>query len=287
VSTLANQSRVDVLRSSAAQIKELEREAIQAQESLRDGERRFRELADSMQVLRRANVETAASNAELEAFSYSVAHDLKAPLRSIDGFSQALLEDNADQLDEAGKRHLARVRAAAQRMAQLIDDLLSLARVSRSELLTERVDLSRLARGIGERLRETDPEREGEFVVQEGMLVEGDPSLLAVVLENLLGNAWKFTSRRPRARVEVGLTSYQGEPAYFVRDNGAGFDMAQAPKLFLAFQRLHASAEFPGSGIGLATVQRILQRHGGRIWAEAETAFGATFFFTLAGGSQS
>jgi PAS domain S-box-containing protein len=239
------------------------------------------------EALRRANVETVAANAELEAFSYSVAHDLRAPLRSIDGFSQALLEDNADQLDEQGKGHLARVRAAAQRMAQLIDDLLSLSRVSRAEVRRQRVNLSLMARGIGERLREADPERLGEFVVQDGMVVDGDPTLLAAVMENLLGNAWKFTSRRPGAHIEVGLTSDQGEPAYFVRDNGAGFDMAHVGKLFGAFQRLHASAEFPGSGIGLATAQRILRRHGGRIWAKGEVAVGATFFFTLAGGAPS
>lgn len=239
------------------------------------------------EVLRRANVETDAANGELEAFSYSVAHDLRAPLRSIDGFSQALLEDNADQLDEQGKNHLARVRAAAQRMARLIDDLLSLSRVTRAELRREQVNLSRIARGIGERLHETEPARDGEFVVQEGLVVDGDANLLTAVLENLIANAWKFTSKLPRARIEVGLTSRDGEPAYFVRDNGAGFDMAHASKLFRAFQRLHALAEFPGSGIGLATVQRIVRRHGGRIWAEGEVGRGATFFFTLVEGQRS
>jgi PAS domain S-box-containing protein len=231
--------------------------------------------------LRRANVETDAVNRELEAFSYSVAHDLRAPLRSIDGFSQALLEDNADQLDAEGKSHLARVRAAAQRMARLIDDLLSLSRLSRAEMRQERVDLTHVARSIGERLREADPARDVEIVVQDGLAAEGDASLLAVVMENLLGNAWKFTGKRAKARVEVGLTSKSGVRAFFVRDNGTGFDMAHVSKLFGAFQRLHSTSDFPGTGIGLAMVQRIVRRHGGQIWTESELDRGATFFFTL------
>ena len=231
--------------------------------------------------LRRANVETDAANRELEAFSYSVAHDLRSPLRSIDGFSQAILEDNCDQLDARGKAHFARVRAAAQRMAQLIDDLLSLARVSRVELRREGVSLTATARGIGQRLHESDPARDVEFVVQEGMTAQGDANLLAVVVENLLGNAWKFTSKRPSARIEIGVTAKDGRPAYFVRDDGAGFDMGHATKLFGAFQRLHADSDFPGTGIGLATVHRIVRKHGGQIWAESEVGRGATFFFTL------
>jgi PAS domain S-box-containing protein len=236
------------------------------------------------EVLRRANVETDAANRELEAFSYSVAHDLRTPLRSIDGFSLALLEDNADQLDDEGKSHLARVRAAAQRMAHLIDDLLALSRVSRVELRRERVNLTPVARAIAERLRETDVGRDVEVVVQEGLFAEGDANLLATVMENLLGNAWKFTSHRPKGHIEVGVTSKNGQPAYFVRDDGAGFDMAHASRLFGAFQRLHGVSEFPGTGIGLATVQRIVRRHAGRIWAEGEVARGATFFFTLGQG---
>jgi PAS domain S-box-containing protein len=231
--------------------------------------------------LRRANAETEAVNRELEAFSYSVAHDLRAPLRSIDGFSQAILEDNADQLDAEGKSHLARVRAAAQRMARLIDDLLSLSRLSRAEMRRERVDLTHIARTIAERLRETDPARDVEIVVEAGLAAEGDASLLAVVMENLLGNAWKFTGQRSKARVEVGLTSKSGVRAYFVRDNGTGFDMAHVSKLFGAFQRLHAASDFPGTGIGLAIVQRIVRRHGGQIWTESQVDRGATFFFTL------
>jgi PAS domain S-box-containing protein len=237
------------------------------------------------EVLRRANVETAAANRELEAFSYSVAHDLRAPLRSIDGFSQAILEDNDAQLDAEGKSNLARVRAAAQRMARLIDDLLSLSRVSRAELHREKVNLTLVARTIGERLRETEPGREVEIVVEDGLLAEGDACLLAAVMENLLGNAWKFTGNQPRAHIRVGRASKDGQPAYFVRDNGAGFDMAHVGKLFGAFQRLHTTAEFPGTGIGLATVHRIVRRHGGQVWAEGRVGRGAEFFFTLGGAA--
>jgi PAS domain S-box-containing protein len=232
-------------------------------------------------VLRRANMEAAASNRELEAFSYSVAHDLRSPLRSIDGFSQAILEDNGHQLDERGRKNLARVRAAAQRMAHVIDGLLSLSRVSRAEVRRERVNLTRVARAIGERLRMADEHRDVEIVVQEGVMADGDGNLLAAVMENLLANAWKFTSQRPKAHIEVGTTSKDGKLTYFVRDDGAGFDMAYAGKLFGVFQRLHGAAEFPGTGIGLATVQRIVRRHGGQIWAEGEVGRGATFFFTL------
>ena len=232
-------------------------------------------------TLRRANVETDAANRELEAFSYSVAHDLRAPLRSIDGFSQAILDDCADQLDPQAKSNLARVRAAAQRMARLIDDLLSLARLSRAELFTEPVNLTRMARVIGARLRKTDPERKVEFVVQEGLGVEGDATMLTAVLEALIGNAWKFTSQRAEAHIEVGVDETHGQPVYFVRDDGTGFDMAHATKLFAAFQRLHPTSEFPGTGIGLATAHRVIRRHHGRIWAESEVDRGATLFFTI------
>jgi PAS domain S-box-containing protein len=232
------------------------------------------------EVLRRANVETVAANRELEAFSYSVAHDLRTPLRSIDGFSLAVLEDNPD-LNERAKSDLGRVRAAAQRMAHLIDDLLSLSRVTRGEIHRELVNLTQLARAVGERLHEGDGERDVQLVVEEGLSVEGDPTLLASVVENLLGNAWKFTRDRPDARIVVGVVAKDGQPAYFVRDNGVGFDMAYAGKLFGAFQRLHAAAEFPGTGIGLATVHRVIRRHGGETWAEGAVGRGATFFFTL------
>ena len=236
------------------------------------------------EALRRAYLETDAANRDLEAFSYSVAHDLRAPLRTIDGFSQAILEDNAEQLDAQGKSNLARVRGAAQRMAHLIDALLSLANVSRAEVRRETVDITQLALGILGRLRETEPQRDVEVVVQEGLVGEGDAKLLEAVLENLLGNAWKFTSERAACRIEVGATSNDDEVVYFVRDDGAGFDMAYQNKLFGAFQRLHAHTEFPGTGIGLATVQRIIRKLGGRIWAEGAVGRGATFSFTLGRG---
>jgi PAS domain S-box-containing protein len=220
-------------------------------------------------------------NRELEAFSYSVSHDLRAPLRGIDGFSQALLEDFADKLDEEGKGYLQRVRAASQRMGELIDDLLDLSRVTRREMRREPVDLSALARAVGAQLQKAHPDREVELVVTPGLVAEGDPHLLRIVLENLLGNAWKFTGTRDRARIEFGAVPHDGTIAYYVRDNGVGFDVAYAGKLFGAFQRLHAMVEFPGTGIGLATVQRIIHRHGGRVWAEGEVDKGATVYFTL------
>jgi signal transduction histidine kinase len=226
--------------------------------------------------------ELTAVNKELEAFAYSVSHDLRAPLRSIDGFSQALLEDYAPRLDADGQDYLRRVRAASQRMGQLIDDLLNLSRVTRAEMHLETVNLSGLAQTIAAELQKTQPERQVEFVIAKGLIAHGDVHLLRVVLENLLGNAWKFTSEHPRARIEFGVTQIEGKPAYFVRDDGAGFDMAYADKLFGAFQRLHPMTEFEGTGIGLATVQRIIHRHGGRVWAQGTVEQGATFYFTLA-----
>jgi light-regulated signal transduction histidine kinase (bacteriophytochrome) len=232
-------------------------------------------------ALRTARDAAQAATRELEAFSYSVAHDLRTPLRGIDGFSQALLEDYDDVLDEEGKDYLRRVRAAAQRMGQLIDDLLGLSRLTRSELCRDDVDLTALAREIGGKLHQAFPGRVVGFLVAEGLRANADGRLLRIVLENLLGNAWKFTSKQANARVEVGVAEDGGGPAYFVRDNGAGFDMAFASKLFGAFQRLHKSTEFEGTGIGLATVQRIIHRHGGRLWANAAPNQGATFHFTL------
>ncbi|HEY6224051.1 MAG TPA: PAS domain S-box protein [Gemmatimonadales bacterium] len=234
----------------------------------------------------RAKEATETANRELEAFSYSVAHDLRAPLRGIDGFSQVLLEDYAAQLDEDGQRYLRRVRESAQHMAQLIESLLSLARITRGELRRERVDLSDLARATAERLTVSQPGRNVEFRIVKGLWANGDSRLLGIVLENLLGNAWKFTRDRPKARIEFATTQQNGESAFFVRDNGAGFDMAFASKLFGVFQRLHTAEEFEGTGIGLATVQRIIQRHDGRIWAEGTVAGGATFYFTLAARGQ-
>ncbi|MBE8999538.1 hypothetical protein G1O98_07310 [Nostoc sp. UIC10630] len=222
-----------------------------------------------------------ATNKEMEAFSYSVSHDLRAPLRSIDGFSQALLEDYADKLDTLGQNYLQRVRAATQRMAQLIDDLLNLSRLTRSEMRSEKVDLSALVEAIATELHKTQPERQVEFAIAPGLVTNGDAHLLRIVLENLLGNAWKFTGKHQKARIEFGLLQQDDTHVYFVRDDGTGFDMAYVEKLFGAFQRLHAMTEFEGTGIGLATVQRIVHRHGGRVWAESAVEQGATFYFTL------
>ena len=233
------------------------------------------------ETLRRHTAQLEAANAELDAFAYSVSHDLRAPLRSIDGFSQAVLEDYADRLDPQGVDYLRRVRAATQRMAALIDDLLNLARVSRSPMTIGAVDVSALAADLAAELANADAARRVELVIAPGLVARADAGLMRVVLQNLLGNAWKFTSRRPHARIEVGSVSVDGERAYYVRDNGAGFDMAYAANLFGAFQRLHGTAEFPGTGVGLATVQRIIHRHGGRVWAEAAIDRGATFYFTL------
>ncbi|MEE9217093.1 MAG: ATP-binding protein, partial [Anaerolineales bacterium] len=222
-----------------------------------------------------------AANEELEAFSYSVSHDLRAPLRAIDGFSQVLLEDYAEQVDDEGKNHLRRVRAGAQRMGTLIEDLLGLSQVARAEMRREKIDLSELAQDIVAELEKSEPERRVELLIREGLVVDGDAGLLRVALENLLRNAWKFTGERTPASIEFGAEDQDGRRVYFVRDNGAGFDMAYVDKLFGTFQRLHAATEFPGTGIGLASVQRIIHRHGGRIWAEAEVDQGATFYFTL------
>jgi PAS domain S-box-containing protein len=221
------------------------------------------------------------ANRELESFSYSVAHDLRTPLRAIDGFSQALVEDYGDKLDVEGRRYLQRVRDAAQRMAELIDDLLTLSRVTRSELRRDRVDLSALAHTLLAAFQRVEPERRVEIHISPGIVTDADPQLVAIALDNLLGNAWKFTSKRALARIEVGETKAYGVPAYFVRDNGAGFDMTYRDKLFGVFQRLHPESEFPGTGIGLATVARIAQRHRGRAWAVGVPGEGATFFFTL------
>ncbi|MBI2949223.1 MAG: PAS domain S-box protein [Verrucomicrobia bacterium] len=241
-------------------------------------------LQENEAALRERTAQLEASNKELEAFSYSVSHDLRAPLRAIDGFSQALQEDVMERLDENGKKHLARIRDATQRMGQLIDGLLALSRLSRAEINREAVNLSGLAKVILDDLSRADAGREFEFVVQPGLTAHGDPRLLRVALDNLLGNAWKFTRKKPRTRVEFGMIEQSGQRAFFVRDNGAGFDMTYQSKLFGAFQRLHPKSEFEGTGIGLATVQRIIHRHGGRTWAEGAPDQGATFYFTLPTG---
>jgi light-regulated signal transduction histidine kinase (bacteriophytochrome) len=239
------------------------------------------QLQERREAEQKALAELTRANQELDAFAYSVSHDLRGPLRSIDGFSQALLEDYDAKLDDQGRHYLSRVRNASQRMGQLIDDLLKLSRVTRAQMKIERVDLSALATTIAADLRNSEPERNVEFVIKKDLIVQGDGALLRVALENLLDNAWKFTRNRAQSIVEFGVTQVEDSTAYFVRDDGAGFDMAYVGKLFGAFQRLHSSNEFPGTGIGLATVQRIVHRHGGRIWAEGEVGKGATFYFTL------
>jgi PAS domain S-box-containing protein len=221
------------------------------------------------------------SNKELEAFSYSVSHDLRAPLRSINGFSQILLDEYRDSLDESGRDYLSRIVAAGQRMGQLIEDLLGLSRVTRREMVRTRVDLSEVVRSVLAELTAGTPDRRVELIISPGIEANGDPGLLRIVMENLLGNAWKFTSHHTTARIEFGMRLRGNRPEYFVRDDGAGFDMKTAEKLFAPFQRLHRAEDFPGAGIGLATVQRIIHRHEGRIWAEGELEKGATFYFTL------
>lgn len=231
--------------------------------------------------LRRAREAAEAANRELEAFSYSVAHDLRAPLRRIDGFNVALLEDCGAALDDTGRDYLRRAQDSVQDMRRLIDGLLELARVTRVGLRSQPVDLSELARATARHLKEIEPDRSVEFVIRDGFNEEGDRALLGAALQNLLGNAWKFTRQKRDARIEFGSDIEQGKNVYFVRDNGAGFDMRHAKRLFGAFQRLHSQDQFEGTGIGLATVQRIVQRHGGRVWAEAVVGEGACFHFTL------
>ncbi|HEX7807741.1 MAG TPA: ATP-binding protein, partial [Thermoanaerobaculia bacterium] len=223
----------------------------------------------------------ATANRELEAFSYFVSHDLRTPLRAIDGFSRALLDHYSSTLDVRGRDYLARICNAAQRMAQLIDDLLKLARVSRSELKRHRLDLTQEALTVVDLLRSAHPAREVSVTVASDLIVDADLRLLRIILENLLGNAWKFTARTENASITLGSRVIDGASVFFVADNGAGFDMAYADQLFGVFQRLHSTDQFEGTGVGLATVQRVLQMHGGRIWAEAAVDRGATFFFTL------
>jgi PAS domain S-box-containing protein len=226
-------------------------------------------------------VQLQTSNKELESFAYSVSHDLRAPLRAIDGFSQALLDEYAPKLDEEGRRYFERVRMAAQRMSQLIDDMLALSRVTRGEMTMRQVDLSDLAQEVADELSRRAPERKVRFTITPNAEAIVDACLLRGVLENLLGNAWKFTSKRQEAKIEFGLTEKEGERVFFVRDNGAGFDMRYSHKLFGVFRRLHNAEEFEGTGIGLATTRRIIERHGGRTWAEGVVDQGATFYFTL------
>ena len=251
-----------------------------AMERKRAEVRNLRDLEKRLEG-RAAKLEAIAK--EWESFSHSISHDLRAPLRSIQGFTQALVEDSSHLLDEQGKDHLQRVRAGARRMDELIDALLSLSRVTRTDLQNEPVNLTAIARTCILELQKIEPQRNVDARISEGLATLGDSRLVGLMLENLLHNAWKFTSRRPHPVIEFGANRRSDETVYFVRDNGAGFDMAYADRLFGAFQRFHAESEFPGTGIGLATVQRIIQCHGGRIWAEGVPDQGATFYFTLRG----
>jgi len=231
--------------------------------------------------LRQRAAQLEAANKELEAFSYSVSHDLRAPLRSIDGFSHVLLEDYGEQLPDEGRNYLERVRAAAQRMAVLIDDLLNLSRVTRTALQPKFINLSKMVEEILQGLQENQRERSAVISVTPDLMVEADPHLMHIVLENLLSNAWKFTSKREQTLIEFGQKAHVKERTFFVRDNGVGFNMEYVDKLFGVFQRLHSVSEFPGTGVGLATVQRIISIHGGQIWAESAEGKGTTFYFTL------
>ncbi|MBJ6726193.1 PAS domain-containing sensor histidine kinase [Geomesophilobacter sediminis] len=227
--------------------------------------------------------ELDAAQKELEAFSYSVSHDLRAPLRHIDGFSKALLDDYAATLNDEAREYLARIARAAQSMAHILDHLLRLGRVARQEMQVKPVNLSTIAQVISLELKHATPERQVEFVIREGVTAPGDAKLLRVLLEALIENAWKFTSKKPAARIEFGVEEVDGKPVYLVRDDGAGFDMEYADKLFAVFQRLHRADEFEGCGVGLAIAQRVVKRHGGRIWGEGEVGRGAVFRFTLQG----
>lgn len=276
------QEKEQLLTSHAMQLEEKikEREAeIVLRKQAENEVRILNEELDQRVIQRTA--ELNAANKELEAFSYSVSHDLRAPLRSIDGFSLALLEDYKDKIDDEGQNYLQRVRTASQRMAELIDHILKLSRLVRVEIHREKVNLSELARSIAEDLQISQPERHVDFVIADEVVADGDAVLLRMVMDNLLGNAWKYTSKNASARIEFGVLNHRKVPTYFVRDDGTGFDMVYANKLFGMFQRLHAADEFEGLGIGLATVQRILHRLGGRIWAEGAIDHGATFYFNL------
>ena len=267
-------SKVAVFVELARKTELLRRQARLLQES----EQAAHELADARAELVR---DLEHKNRELESFSYAVSHDLRAPLRRIESFGRAIQESQGERLDDDGRRYLERVREASRQMSQLIDDVLHLSRVTRAEIREHEVDLSALVSLLLDRMREAEPARSVEVRVRPGITVTGDGQLLRVAIENLLENAWKFTGREPAARIEFGMTNVAGEPTYFVRDNGAGFDMAYAERLFGPFQRLHLASEFPGTGIGLATVQRIIHRHGGRVWAEGMLGQGATFHFTI------
>jgi PAS domain S-box-containing protein len=271
----------EILRLNA----ELEKDVTARTKELHDSQLALLNLVDDLNQSAK-NIALAlqtleATNKELEAFSYSVSHDLRAPLRGMDGFSQTLLEDYGDKLDATGKNYLERIRAGTQRMGSLIDDMLKLSQVTRVEFKRESVDLSKMVRTILLTVRRNNPARDVKVSIQKDIIIDGDRHLLEIALTNLIDNAWKFTGKTKNARIEFGTLLKDGKPVIFIRDNGVGFDMAYVDKLFGAFQRLHTTAEFPGTGIGLATVQRVIHRHGGKIWAEGKVGKGAVFYFTL------
>ena len=240
------------------------------------------DLAATKEALSQRTLQLEAANKELESFSYSVSHDLQAPLRIINGFSQVLWENYQPDLDDRGKHYLQRIQANSEKMSDLIDALLQLSRVTRSQMKSVEVNLSNIVQNIIEELQHEDPSRNVEFIVKEDLIAKGDPQLLRIVLNNLLNNAWKYTSKRSQAKIEFNTVAVEDNKlTFFVRDNGAGFDLEYADKLFTAFKRLHSQAEFPGTGIGLATVQRIIYRHGGKVWADGECDCGATIYFSL------
>ena len=258
-------------------------EVIMSKEKTPSIEELLRANAELEQRVRDYAAKAEAATKELEGFCYSVSHDLRAPLRSVDGFTHALIESSHDKLDTVEREYLQRVRAASHRMGRLIDDLLHLSRVGRREMRVQEINLSDLAVFVSHELQTSDPSRHANFVIAPELYGKGDERLLKIVLENLLGNAWKFTGRTQEARIEFGRGVKEGVEAFYVRDNGAGFDITYADKLFTPFARLHGANEFPGTGIGLAVVQRIINRHGGRVWAEGELNRGATLWFALPG----
>jgi PAS domain S-box-containing protein len=264
---------------------QLEQKVLQRTNDLRDSQLALLNLVDDMnmsaKVIASTNKTLEAANKEIESFSYSVSHDLRAPLRSIDGFSQILLEDYKKTLDDTGRNYLERIRKATQNMGQLIDDMLKLSRVTSANLRLEPLDLSNIFREIIKKFQENDPARIADIIIQEGIVIDGDSNLMHIALTNLIENAWKFTGKEAQPRIEFGNTYQAEKKVIFIRDNGVGFDMAYVGKLFGTFQRLHTTAEFQGTGIGLATVKRIITRHGGEVWAEGEVGCGATFYFTL------